>query len=691
MVIGNVDSAQLLLNYGVAISVYESAYMYAADSMSSQLFSAILHCDVKAFEKILLEREDLVYHRSSDGTTLLIAAAYSGCEAIVDALLTRYDVELVDEAAANGMTALMTAASRSFPNIVRLLLSKGHADANYPHKFAGTTALHMAAELGYPLVISILCEYGADPMLRTSTGGTPLHVHAAVGGKTTAETVDALIQCGADLMALLNDDTTAIYLAAQNGHADTVEALIQRGADATFAMPFTAYHGKHHLTTSASFGAFMDIGINSEAGNGAEAIHAAAEEGRVEVMRVLIKYSREQHCDGGRIKRVDLNTRSMGVSPLHSAAQYNHPEIVSMLIAAGADVNISSKTDGATPLYYAVGHGYADVVATMIQGNASLTQRQRSGGFPLLYAVIRRHKEIVRQLVEAGAPVDDATTTGLTAIHVASITGQSSVLKYLLKELRKLSHHNFSLCGLTADGDSILHVSLRAADASANENIVSLLLQHAVISASPDCDVQSFVNLRSQKDSSNGLHLAAMHASAPTLKALLDQDIDCNSLWQASEMELVSPLLLTIRRGDVDLTEVLLAHGCDIEAVNHIAISRNNQLHKTQVTALLTAIDRRDTSMVKLLLRHKVDVNHGIAGGGVLESPLLLAVVRGAADIAMALLGNGASCNLLVASSTDPNKRESLLDIARRKRDYDMIQALSSFEQCQQSIQQPEL
>lgn len=659
------------------MSVYEAAYSRVD---ISEAFKIVLNCDVEKFDVMLRQNEDLIYSRSDDGTTLLIAAAYTGCERIVDIILRICDGEMIEESAANGMTALMTAASRGFHRIVQMLLSNGHADVNSIHKFAGTTALHMAAQLGFPVTISVLCEYGANPMLRTSVGSTPLHVHASIGGNETAEVIDALTRCGADIMALMNEDTTPLYLAAQNGHHGTVEALIQRGADANFAMPVTTYRGQQHLISYGSpLDEMFDSGINSEAGNGATAMHAAAEEGRVDVMKVFIKYSKRENCDGGRIKRVDLNTQSMGISPLHSAAQYNHPEIVAMLIEAGADVNIMSKIDGATPLYFAIGRGYSEVISALIKGNASLTIGHRSDTFPLLYAVIRRQYEVVRQLVEAGVPINISTPTGLTAIHAAANSGQSSILKYLLKEVRRSRYETCSPCKLNADGDSILHSSIRG---TADENIVTLLLQHVRLISLPDCDAKTFVNLRSNNDSSTALHLASLYGTSSTVKALILESGNCNTFWRTSNMELVTPLLLSVRRGNVDVAKVLLAHGCDIEAENTIFISRNDRLHETRVTALLVAVDRKDLASVKLLLQHGANINHGISGGGILESPLLLAVAREAADVAIELLQNGASCNIVVASSANRSKQESLLDIARRKRDYDMIKALSSHERC---------
>jgi ankyrin repeat protein len=43
--------------------------------------------------------------------------------------------------------------------------------------------------------------------------------------------VHALIQAGADLKLAMNDGTTPLHVAYQQGHVEMVHALIQAGAD----------------------------------------------------------------------------------------------------------------------------------------------------------------------------------------------------------------------------------------------------------------------------------------------------------------------------------------------------------------------------------------------------------------------------------------------------------------------------
>lgn len=63
--------------------------------------------------------------------------------------------------------------------------------------------------------------------------------------------VAALVDdCNSSINSLLNNDTTPLYLAAQDGHAGMVEALILHGANPSFAMPVTSYKGHNHSNQS---------------------------------------------------------------------------------------------------------------------------------------------------------------------------------------------------------------------------------------------------------------------------------------------------------------------------------------------------------------------------------------------------------------------------------------------------------
>jgi len=81
-----------------------------------------------------------------------------------------------------------------------------------------------------PDVLEWLVRYGADIEWRGTSNVTPLMDSASRG---LTENVNVLLKCGADVKASTNidDDNTALHLAAAYGHRAIVETLVKHGAD----------------------------------------------------------------------------------------------------------------------------------------------------------------------------------------------------------------------------------------------------------------------------------------------------------------------------------------------------------------------------------------------------------------------------------------------------------------------------
>src|SRR4030095_3001406 len=105
----------------------------------------------------------------------------------------------------------------------------------------GATPLFLAAEVNNLDVIEALVEAGADPLLATERGTTPLIM--AVGGgtdvqrerspeerATAIETAKFLVERGADVNAAGQYGWTALHAAAYQGMNDVIEYLVSKGA-----------------------------------------------------------------------------------------------------------------------------------------------------------------------------------------------------------------------------------------------------------------------------------------------------------------------------------------------------------------------------------------------------------------------------------------------------------------------------
>ena len=104
--------------------------------------------------------------------------------------------------------------------------------------------------------------------------------------------------------------------------------LLLAGANANFVMPRGSY--KSHVTVRGKADDAGSAGYyglkNTEVGNGATALHAAVENGRLECTKVLLEFGAIQ------------STSMEGASPLLLALQYHHPHIALELLKQQQDL-----------------------------------------------------------------------------------------------------------------------------------------------------------------------------------------------------------------------------------------------------------------------------------------------------------------------------------------------------------------
>src|SRR5262249_35771267 len=91
-----------------------------------------------------------------------------------------------------------------------------------------------------------------------------------------------------------------------------------------------------------------------------------------------------------------------GFTPLLSAAAYQKPEAMKVLIEAGANVN-AKNVHAAAALHYAAMYGYDDVVAMLIERKADINALTDQGDTPVALAIAHGRREATRLLVAAGA------------------------------------------------------------------------------------------------------------------------------------------------------------------------------------------------------------------------------------------------------------------------------------------------
>jgi ankyrin repeat protein len=164
---------------------------------------------------------------AGSGMHALHYAACSGHLAIAQTLLDNgADIDAHDN---DGATPLSLAAWGAQLPAVRLLAARG-AKLDAPIDDWGTRAIHAAAGGGSLEALLLLLDLGADIETRDSNGWTPLH-HAAwgeVGGRMRA--IRALVERGANMRGLTNDNSTPLLLAMRFQRYEHVQALLENGA-----------------------------------------------------------------------------------------------------------------------------------------------------------------------------------------------------------------------------------------------------------------------------------------------------------------------------------------------------------------------------------------------------------------------------------------------------------------------------
>ena len=131
-------------------------------------------------------------------------------------------------------------------------------------------------------------------------------------------------------------------------------------------------------------------------------------------------------------RNADANAMIDGWTPLFWAAQEGHTEIVDLLLAAGANVNVSDP-GGFTPLKQAVSESHLDVLERLLLRGADVNWRCASdGGCTSLHtAAAYGLTECIRILLLYGAARDALNDRAQTPYDTAIECGESEAAALL--------------------------------------------------------------------------------------------------------------------------------------------------------------------------------------------------------------------------------------------------------------------
>ena len=328
------------------------------------------------------------------------------------------------------------------------------------------------------------------------------------------------------------------------------------------------------------------------------------------------------------------------------AAHSGHPDVVRLLLDAGADPN-RSIPGMPTPLQAAAEGGHADVVGLLLGAGADVNMRGLGGATALHAAAQGGTIETVRLLLEAGADpsarvtpgrLGDGERAGWTPLHCAVWFGHGRTADLLMQNGAEpdayIAAHRGDVAAVRAamagavdagaelgpPGDSLL---LWAAHGD-RPSVVRVLV---AAGAGPDAD-----DLQSQL----ALHIAAAEGAENAVRALLQEGADT----EAADSLGRRPLHIAAMNDRTGVLGLLLNVGAEVEAEDAY-----------QVRALHYAAGARSAGCVELLLAAGAEPAPRSYSGG---TPLFSSAGVGSVACMRLLLDAGADPELQTDSGMSP-------------------------------------
>uniref|UniRef100_A0A1I8ATV9 ANK_REP_REGION domain-containing protein n=1 Tax=Steinernema glaseri TaxID=37863 RepID=A0A1I8ATV9_9BILA len=335
-----------------------------------------------------------VQTESNHDTALTLACA-GGYPDLVDLLIRKgADVEHRDK---KGFTPLVLAATGGHVECVKHLLDASCL-VDAVSERTKDTALSLACSGGRKEVVEILLKANANKEHRNVSDYTPLSL-AASGGYI--EIIQLLLNAGAEINSRTGSKLciSPLMLAAMNGHEAATKMLLERGSDINA-----------HIETNRN-----------------TALTLACFQGRVEVVRLLLKYN----------ANVEHRAKT-GLTPLMEAANGGYSAVGKLLLEAGADPNappVPSSRD--TALTIAADKGHYQFVDLLICHGANINARNKKGCTAVWLACNGGHLETLKTLVVHKADVDLQDSRKTSPLMTAFRKGHLKIIRYLVKHVQQ--------------------------------------------------------------------------------------------------------------------------------------------------------------------------------------------------------------------------------------------------------------
>ena len=321
--------------------------------------------------------------------------------------------------------------------------------------------------------------------------------------------------CAAVLVIALSAWADEIHDAVQGGDLEKVKALLL-----------------HHAEW-----------LNSPDQNNKTPLLLALESGHAAIIKYLI----------GQGADINLKDKDKA-SPLHNAAFLGNLEIVDLLLNKGASSINEGNFRGQTPLLFACEKGHPEVVTRLLDAGADIEARDALGRTPLMTTAISKNMEVVKVLIKRGADINAGMKRG-----PATYTTLTVVATYGFKDLVDL---------------------LIDMDAAISKDTLERTLGLAVQGGHPrlfEYVQKKGLDLAGLKEKDPGLvYPAAAGGSVEIMKSLLTRGFNLDQ----RDGDGWTPLHIAAVEGNIKMIGFLIAEGLDKDARNkrgetayHVAVS----------------------------------------------------------------------------------------------------------------------
>ena len=526
----------------------------------------------------------------------------------------------------------------------------------------GDHALHIAARNGDIQTVQLLVDCGADVNALNGDKQTPLHT-AAGGEKDCPELCSMLLEHNAKIDAVDKDGNQPLHLACRKYHTKTGRLLLSNQADANALngdgqTPLhTAAGGEKDCPELCSMLLEHKAKIDAVDKDGNQPLHLACKRLNSKTRQLLLHHNADanvlnnkkykpwhlasQRLTSSYTKAIDGN----GNNALYKAAESADLHTVQLLVDWTADVNEVNE-DGQTPLHAAAGgeKDCPELCSILLKHNAKIDAVDKDGNQPLHLACRKYHTKTGRLLLSNQADANALNKDVQTPLHTAA-----GGLKDCPELCSMLLEHNAKIDAVDKDGNQPLHLACKLRHAATG----NLLLSHGADVTALNKQQQSPLHLANESilkffhlHGDHALHIAARNGDIQTVQLLVDCGADVNALNGDGQTP-----LHTAAGGEKDCPELcsmLLEHNAKIDAVDK---DGNQPLH--------LACKRLNSKTRQLLLHHNADAN-------VLNNkkykPWHLASQRLTSSYTKAIDGNGNNALYKAAESADLHTVQLLVD-----------------------------